>query len=487
MWTQYFSPATRDEAIQLLADQVQVSQANQAALPRLIAGGTDLMIEFERGVRKSCALIDISRLPDLNTIRHDEAGVIHIGALVTHNDVVASTLCVERATPLALACREVGAPQIRNRATVAGNLITGSPANDTITALIALDAQVSLQSVRGVRTVALSEFYLGVRKTVMQPDEMMTEISFQALNPNQRGVYLKLGLRRAQAISVVNCAVVLELAATGLIAADDGGASSASAAPAITDVRIALGAVAPTIKRAKEAELSLVGNPLSEFTINRAAQLAQAAVTPISDIRSSASYRHDMVGVLVERALRQLSSGEANWASPTLLVTSAAHDNTGNANVSAKVNGSDYAIPPYAHDKSVLRWLREDCGLIGTKEGCAEGECGACTVLLDGKAVMSCLVPAPRAAGADIVTIEGVSNHDAQLHPLQQAFIDCAAVQCGYCTPGFIMSGVALFAENASPTNGQVKEAISGNLCRCTGYYKILEAFEQTRNHLQPN
>ena len=153
MWTQYFSPATRDEAIQLLADQVQISQANQAALPRLIAGGTDLMIEFERGVRKSCALIDISRLADLNTIRRNEAGVIHIGALVTHNDVVASALCVERATPLALACREVGAPQIRNRATVAGNLITGSPANDTITALIALDAQVSLQSVRGVRTV----------------------------------------------------------------------------------------------------------------------------------------------------------------------------------------------------------------------------------------------------------------------------------------------------------------------------------------------
>ncbi|HAJ27792.1 MAG TPA: ferredoxin [Syntrophus sp. (in: bacteria)] len=130
-------------------------------------------------------------------------------------------------------------------------------------------------------------------------------------------------------------------------------------------------------------------------------------------------------------------------------------------------------------DRRAVDVLREDCGLTGTKEGCGAGECGACTILVDGVSRLSCLMLAAQLAGREITTIEGVSNED-RLHPLQDAFIQHGAVQCGFCTPGMILSAASLLNLNPQPTRADIRAGLSGNLCRCTGYQKIIDAVEAT-------
>ena len=130
----------------------------------------------------------------------------------------------------------------------------------------------------------------------------------------------------------------------------------------------------------------------------------------------------------------------------------------------------------------LLDVLRENLGLTGTKEGCGEGECGACSILLDGRLVNSCLVPALQADGARITTIEGIATA-GQLHALQQAFIDCGGAQCGICTPGMIIASVALLEHNPNPSEDEIRNGLAGNLCRCTGYMRIFEAVKQGAGH----
>ena len=147
------------------------------------------------------------------------------------------------------------------------------------------------------------------------------------------------------------------------------------------------------------------------------------------------------------------------------------------------INGEsvEAAVEP---NQTLLQFLREDLGLTGTKHGCGLGDCGACTVIMDGKAVNSCLVLAIQAQGKDILTIEGLAVN-GQLHPIQQAFVDKGAIQCGFCTPGMILSAKAFLDTNPEPSEHDIRTAISGNLCRCTGYQKIVEAVESAAERLK--
>lgn len=440
---------------------------------RVISGGTDLVLEIEKGQHKHVKeIVDISRIEGLDRIWQDEEGLIHLGALVTHNHCVKSHLIRNQARCLAEACYQVGSPQIRNRGTIIGNLVTASPANDTISALLTLDAKLVIVSTRGLRMVDLGDFFMGVRKTKLEKDELVAEIVFKPLDEEYKSVFTKNALRRAQAISVLNVSCVT-LNRDGIV----------------RDVRIALGAVAPTVIRASAAEEFLIGKLVNQENIQKAAEIAAEGTRPIDDLRASLKYRQKMVGVLVRRALEQTLLGQGEPLVIEDVVLWGKNESTYQAIkgssvtfdkdsvITVNVNGRDLKLTG-AFQKNLLDLLRENALLTGTKEGCGEGECGACTVFMDGVAVMACLVPAPRANETNVVTVEGINGPEV-LHKVQQAFIEEGAVQCGYCTPGFVMSAVKLLEEKARPSQNEIKIGLSGNLCRCTGYYKIISAVEK--------
>ncbi len=456
-------PSTLDGALELLAEH--------GASAKLIAGGTDLILECARRQHPEVeVLIDITALPGLDLIEfNDETATI--GPLVTHNQIVRTPEMWRRATPLAQACWEIGSPQLRNRATVVGNVVTASPANDTITPLRVLDAVLTVRSVGGERRLALDGFHTGVRASLLEPDEMVTAITFRTLRHGERGLFLKAGNRMSQAISVVHAALVFD---------PDLGPASA---------RVALGSVAPTILEFAPPEPAVFDDAgIADFAASVVEELR-----PIDDVRATAEYRKATVETMIRRGFTALRDDEAGpHPKPVLLSSSGTAHTSGGAAaigpdewIQATVNGQEVSAGGAA-GKTLLDWLRDDVrsgeadALTGTKEGCAEGECGACTVQMNGAAVMACLVPAARAHGADIVTVEGIGrlaeNEADLLHPVQQAFIDHTAVQCGFCIPGFIVAGASLLDEHPQPTRQEIVDALAGNLCRCTGYYKIIDA-----------
>lgn len=467
MWNKYYCVSSIEDALRILTEN--------PGKAKVIAGGTDIMLELEKGIHPANEiLLDISRVEGLDKIIIDEAtSIVHIGPMVTHNHCVNSGIIREYAPLLAEACYSIGSPQIRNRGTVVGNLVTASPANDTISPLMALNASLTLQSLDGERVIPLKDFYTGVRKTVLRPGDIVKDLSFKALSRNEKSTFVKYALRKAQAISLVNASIILNL--------EDERISRCS---------ITLGAVSPIIIHSRKAESFLNGKELSEENIVNAAKLVQEDISPISDIRSSADYRDRIASILVKRGLETLASGDGKRCSvpenPVVLwgktqpndskLAKTTEIDSRGTEIRTRINGKDYCFTT-GQQKTLLHLIRDEAGLVGTKEGCGEGECGACTVYLDGVAVMSCLVPAPRADGAEITTIEAMSIGD-KLHPVQEAFIQEGAVQCGYCTPGFIMSAVKLFDEKNVPNVEEIKMAITGNLCRCTGYYKIVKAIE---------
>jgi carbon-monoxide dehydrogenase medium subunit len=252
---------------------------------RVIAGGTDLILRMRDNVLSPTTLIDLRRL-SLNDIAFSDDGLI-LGAFVSLSQVLESADIENYFPALPAACREFAGPPIRNRGTLGGNIVNASPAADLVPPLIAYDASIVLSSSSGERVLPLMEFFVGPGKSVIEPNEILTEIRLPPLAVRSAATFIKLGKRRSMAIAQVNLTTRLSVDQAGVV----------------KEARIVLGSVAPTVIRAVNAEEFLTGKALSNDLLSEAAKKTREAVTPISDVRGSRSYRLEMTEVLVRRAL----------------------------------------------------------------------------------------------------------------------------------------------------------------------------------------
>lgn len=274
------TPASLNEAVQTLAQR-------QDLIP--IAGGTNVVIAMRDGEHQGKTLMDLSRLKELRGIQIED-GYLRLGGGTTLREVLESAELAEYAVPLHQAAQNFANPLVRNRATVAGNIVDSSPAADTAPALLVLDAVLELTSISGTRQLPVDDFLVGPNQTAIRPDELLTSILLPLPSAGSRGGFYKLALRRGTACSVISAAVQLEFDPAGHV----------------SKARIALGAVAERPIRTYAAEEALLGAPLAPANIEKAAAIAAKTVRPIDDVRSTADYRRRMAGALVRRLLNQL-------------------------------------------------------------------------------------------------------------------------------------------------------------------------------------
>jgi CO/xanthine dehydrogenase FAD-binding subunit len=283
------TPRSLDEALGILDEKPEGL--------KIIAGGSDVIVQLRDGVLKTGRLLNILSLKELRFVRK-QGDRIHVGALATYNDIITSQLTRSHAWPLVEAARQIGAIQLQNTATLGGNLGNASPAGDSLPPLYALDAVVVTRSKTESRETRIEQFFTSYRKIDLKPDELITEIHFKALDDRDRGAYKKLGLREANAISIVDVATVLRGRRTN---------------ETYDEALVALGAVAPTIRRARSCEQALTRKPLTREVLRNAASLAPRDAVPIDDIRGSARYRKEVLASVVYEALEEAVFGQQRF------------------------------------------------------------------------------------------------------------------------------------------------------------------------------
>ena len=277
---EYLAPETIGEACNLLLEL--------GSTAKVMAGATDLIPPMKDKVISPEYIIDLKKIPDMDYLEYDEKEGLKIGALTTLRTIETSPLVKEKNPAIAHAAKVVASTQIRTKGTMAGNICNASPSCDTAPNLLAQDAKILVQGPNKDRVIKIQDFFLGVKKTSLEPGEIVTGIIIPPLAENEGAAYIKHAVRKAMDLAIIGVAVKIKV--------EDG---------ICTDARIALGAVAATPIRAPKAEQALIGKALTDETIVKASEEAMDSCHPISDIRASAEYRKDMIRVFTKRAIKQ--------------------------------------------------------------------------------------------------------------------------------------------------------------------------------------
>ena len=467
----YTSPRTIDEALRDLE-----AAAGDA---HVIAGGIALGILMNEKLVEPIWLIDISRIEALGGIEHLPDGSLRIGALATHAEVERSEAVARNYPILREMAREIACGRIRNRGTVGGNLCLADPQGDPPAAAIALRAVLRAAARQGPRDIPATHFFTDLYTTALGEDELLQEVIVPPPPENSAAVFGKFAARRAMDYtSTVSVAVQL------VRDPDDG---------CIAEIGLGLGGVGavPVWPQATEAVLAgrvpepdtfgeMRRSPVRRARPDRGSHVFRRLQAPRGVGRHEADGRSPGPPLRGRRADEHRDRGGAvhheAGALPGVRGPRLRGGEPMSIEIAIEVNGAAHRLG-VEPTETLLDLLRERLGLTGTNKDCCMGICGACTVLFNRRPVSSCLLLAGQADGGAVTTVEGLECNGA-LSPLQEAFLKHGATQCGYCTPGFLMTATALLEENPSPTRADIMEALKGNLCRCTGYKKIIEAVE---------
>ena len=420
-------------------------------------------------------VIDITRLDSLSGIGSTESGTT-IGTLTSIRSLAVSESLWRRHTCLAEAAAAFGSTQVAMMGTLGGNIANGSPASDTVPALVVEGAEATIVGPSGERTILVADLLQGPGRVALQQAEVLTEVRIPGSTANCGSAFLKLSRVKADLAKV---SVAVRLVRDG---------------DTIVGARIALGSVGPTVIRARKASAMLSDKAFSKDLVLNAARVAAEEITPIDDVRSTADYRRRAAVALVHDACVLAWRRAAEDVRPTHRGASTERtipSNSGplhveadeSVTISLTVNGHEMELE-VAPNELLLNLLRERLELTGAKYGCGIGECAACTVWMNGAPILGCLVLAVAADGATIQTIEGEAIH-GELSALQRAFINENAFQCGYCTPGMLMMTKKLLEEIADPTEDEIRDYLKGNHCRCTGYASIVRAVRRAAGEIE--
>jgi carbon-monoxide dehydrogenase medium subunit len=463
---EYLQPHSLSQALALKAEY-----GNNA---RLIAGGTNLIVQMKQDRISPQTVLDISKVPNLSSVLKTDDGLT-VGGLAPIRKIRSIPAVQSEYQALADACAAFGSMQIQTMGTIGGNLCNGSPASDSVPALMVFDAKLVLSSVSGQRKVKVEDFLVKPGETAIRQDEILTHVKLPKQKTHTGSAYIKISRVEADLAKVSVAAVIVR--------END----------RIVDCKLAFGSVAPTVIRAKKAEQFLIGKTFSEAVGLEAGELAKGEVSPVDDMRSTAWYRreivktitHDVLSAAWERSAEQRESCAAENETIIAENDTTIHVESQETHpIELVVNGEKHRLLVEPNEL-LLNLIRDRLGLTGAKYGCGIGECGACTVLLNGMPALSCLTLAIAADGCQITTVEGLQSSDGELHPLQESFLDNQAFQCGYCTPGMLIMSKSLLEDIPAPDENQIREYLRGNRCRCTGFASIVRAVHNCVGHTE--